>query len=672
MSGEEQFKERSFGVGEGSGDGSGFSRKNYLRSASWTDRSPRKSTLRPQSNNKARLGISSLPPLSISKRTVEEWPRAGSDDLGVWPQAPTPGVRGPPKLPRNLEFKEPEREFEFKKDQLAVFDKDCSRIIDHVYLGSDAVAKNLEVLRENRITHVLNCVGFVCPEYFQDDFGYKTLWLRDSPTEDITSILYDVFDYFEDVREQGGRVLVHCCQGVSRSTSLVIAYIMWREKKSFEDALQYVKAVRGVTNPNMGFACQLMLRQNQALAILASPDSVFRMYRMAPHSPYDPLHLVPKMLSKPGIRGLDSRGAFVIHAPVAVYVWIGKDCVSLMSDSAKSAAHQVVRYELVQGPVIIVEEGQEPDSFREALSHKQSSSETIEEETENSSDEDELSTWFGLSEKKVDIYNQDFEIFHRALMGGVVPPFPLSGTVSETHLPARESGWGRLRRKFSSGIVKELIMSAKLFPNHSPSNNGSDTMDFSRYSSSSPNWAKDTCNEGEHADPQSDTLCSPTHSSSSQDSFSSYLINSSPKSETKSPVLSPTTSDYSSSFTFSPSSSKWSEFSSLSCQTSPSSLESPHPCPTNDEQNDCLSSMKASSGDHVHKETDDKGNTNSVARGKGGNLVPLMMLPSIDEVSQAPKNLVRSWSFSLSNLGEDVDMSDASDEVQGRFEVENS
>ncbi|CAM6016849.1 unnamed protein product [Sphagnum balticum] len=166
---------------------------------------------------------------------------------------------------RNRDTCEP-TEMQLKRDKFAFFDKECSRVAEHIYLGSDSVAKNRETLRENGITHVLNCVGFVCPEYFREDLSYKTLWLQDSPSEDITSILYDVFDYFEEVREQGGRVFVHCCQGVSRSTSLVIAYLMWRDGRSFEDAFQDVKAARGVTNPNMGFACQLLQCQKPAHA----------------------------------------------------------------------------------------------------------------------------------------------------------------------------------------------------------------------------------------------------------------------------------------------------------------------------------------------------------------------------------------------------------------------
>ncbi|BFG37294.1 hypothetical protein CerSpe_235680 [Prunus speciosa] len=135
-----------------------------------------------------------------------------------------------------------------------------------------------------------------------------------------TSILYDVFDYFEDVREQGGRVFVHCCQGVSRSTSLVIAYLMWREGQSFDDAFQYVEAARGIADPNMGFACQLLQCQKRVHAFPLSPSSLLRMYRIAPHSPYDPLHLVPKMLNDPSPSALDSRGAFIVHMPSAIYV----------------------------------------------------------------------------------------------------------------------------------------------------------------------------------------------------------------------------------------------------------------------------------------------------------------------------------------------------------------
>ncbi|KAL4570150.1 hypothetical protein LXL04_025801 [Taraxacum kok-saghyz] len=520
--------------------------KIYSRSVSWA--------------GKARACLPPLQPLSVSRPKAEEWPRAGSDDLGVWPNvtATTPGARPrPPSLPLNLG--KPPREFEFKKDKLAFFDKECSRIIDHVFLGSDAVAKNRDVLRQNGITHVLNCVGFVCPEYFNTDLVYKTLWLQDSPSEDITSILYDVFDYFEDVREQNGRVFVHCCQGVSRSTSLVIAYLMWREGHSFEDAFQQVKAARGVTNPNMGFASQLLQCQKRVHAVPVSPSSVLRMYRIAPHSSYAPLHLVPKLLHKPSEQALDSRGAFIVNVPSAVYVWIGKNCDPLMYDSARLAASQVIRYEKANGPALTVKEGAESVEFWDAIGNEEDK---------------------GIpGNRKVSEYDIDFGVFMKAANSGVVPPLSISGkNDSEMCLPARRSGWERLRRKFTTGIMKELItITSSKEVETTESESRCDSPDScSSYSevSVSRSWVKATPGFGDNDD---NTECV------SPDSFSSFLVKEERNfddnnNNNTSPLISPTTSDYSNSFSFSPTSSNWSDLS-LSTQPSPSGLESVTPIP---------------------------------------------------------------------------------------------
>ncbi|KAK9052716.1 hypothetical protein SSX86_029346 [Deinandra increscens subsp. villosa] len=559
----------------------GENRKIYSRSVSWAA-------------GKARASLPPLQPLSVSRPKAEEWPRAGSDDLGVWPNvtATTPGARPrPPALPLNLDknSRKPPREFEFKKDKLAFFDKECSRIIDHVFLGSDAVAKNRDVLRHNGITHVLNCVGFVCPEYFKKDLVYKTLWLQDNPSEDITSILYDVFDYFEDVREQNGRVFVHCCQGVSRSTSLVIAYLMWREGQSFEAAFQQVKAARGVTNPNMGFASQLLQCQKRVHGVPVSPNSVLRMYRIAPHSSYAPLHLVPKLLARPDATALDSRGAFIVNVPSAVYVWIGTDCDPLICESARLAASQVIRYEKANGPALTVREGEEPVEFWNALGSNQ--------------DQEQIM----VNQRKVVDYDVDFSVFDKAANSGVVPPFSVSGHDYEMCLPARRSGWERLRRKFATGIMKDLITSAK----ETVSPGGSQ----GSYSSSGQKWAKNNENDDDDDDDDNMECMSPASS------FSSFLVNDAGKFDNISPSISPTTSDYSNSLSFSPSSSNWSDLSAL----------------------------------------DPSPNT------KLGKIIP--------SSGENPKNLVRTWSFSLDDQSMDcVEVEDEDEEEQGQesmFKAEN-
>lgn len=56
---------------------------------------------------------------------------------------------------------------------------------------------------------------------------------------------------------QEGVVLVHCNAGVSRSSSIVIGYLMFREGLSFSDAYDQVKLARPSIRPNPGFYQQL-------------------------------------------------------------------------------------------------------------------------------------------------------------------------------------------------------------------------------------------------------------------------------------------------------------------------------------------------------------------------------------------------------------------------------
>ncbi|CAA7401634.1 unnamed protein product [Spirodela intermedia] len=377
--------------------GAGTPRKSLWRSASWSTRSPtsvtdttRATTLSREpatTTTKLRPSIH-LPPLSVS-RYSQAWPRAAAADTSNSSPAAS-----------------------------SLVDGDLSRITDYIYLGGDAAARDRNLLRRHGITHVLNCAGFSCRERFTGDFHYKTLWLRDQPGEDISSLLYDVFDFIEEARAAfrgRGRTLVHCSRGTSRSAALVVAYLMWRLALSFDDALNLVRASRVEADPNPGFAAQLLQRQRLLLASPPPtlwPDIARRVYRMAPHSAYDPLHLVPKTVDRPGPAELDSRGAFLVHASKegsgAVYLWVGTECERTMVESAAAAAQQVLRYERAMGPIVVVDEGAEPADFWDALGCDLSA----------------------VARKRMEAYDLDFEIHKRALKGvptAAVAPTPLPG-----------------------------------------------------------------------------------------------------------------------------------------------------------------------------------------------------------------------------------------------------
>ena len=61
----------------------------------------------------------------------------------------------------------------------------------------------------------------------------------------------------------GRNVLVHCDQGVSRSGSIVISYLMKSLNLSFKDARKLARKSRSAIRPNDGFIKQLMEFEQQ-------------------------------------------------------------------------------------------------------------------------------------------------------------------------------------------------------------------------------------------------------------------------------------------------------------------------------------------------------------------------------------------------------------------------
>lgn len=62
----------------------------------------------------------------------------------------------------------------------------CSEILpSFLYLGSDYLAKDKDILLEHNITHIINSAGDYSPNYHEEDFKYLTFHLKDHPRENI-------------------------------------------------------------------------------------------------------------------------------------------------------------------------------------------------------------------------------------------------------------------------------------------------------------------------------------------------------------------------------------------------------------------------------------------------------------------------------------------------------
>jgi predicted protein tyrosine phosphatase len=129
-------------------------------------------------------------------------------------------------------------------------------IEEGLFLGSLDAAKNKELLKSCGITHLVSILDSFSYMPVFEDLSYYRIELPDSSNADILAHVPNALNFISQALKQG-RVLVHCAAGVSRSASMVIAYIMVKYSYTFDVAKSFVKNKRGCIWPNPGFQRQI-------------------------------------------------------------------------------------------------------------------------------------------------------------------------------------------------------------------------------------------------------------------------------------------------------------------------------------------------------------------------------------------------------------------------------
>jgi len=141
---------------------------------------------------------------------------------------------------------------------LPVRDFDAQEIAPNLFLGDVYAAHNSQELKKRSITHIVTCTVGVAPA-FPDNFKYMHLKILDCAAEKIHEHFTDTSNFIAEAIAAGGRVLVHCIRGVSRSATIVSAYLMTSMTLSAEDAVARVQSIRPIARPNYGFMMQLQM-----------------------------------------------------------------------------------------------------------------------------------------------------------------------------------------------------------------------------------------------------------------------------------------------------------------------------------------------------------------------------------------------------------------------------
>ncbi|XP_049434940.1 dual specificity protein phosphatase 18 [Epinephelus fuscoguttatus] len=133
------------------------------------------------------------------------------------------------------------------------------RVTDHLYLSNRRAASDSSQLTRCNITCIINVTETKSRSRPPlPGVEYIHIPLSDSPVSPLCEHFDEVADKVELTAERGGRTLVHCNAGVSRSAALCMAYLMKHRGVTLLEAHGWVRNSRPVVRPNSGFWKQLI------------------------------------------------------------------------------------------------------------------------------------------------------------------------------------------------------------------------------------------------------------------------------------------------------------------------------------------------------------------------------------------------------------------------------
>uniref|UniRef100_A0A8D2ZHQ1 Dual specificity protein phosphatase 5 n=1 Tax=Scophthalmus maximus TaxID=52904 RepID=A0A8D2ZHQ1_SCOMX len=139
-------------------------------------------------------------------------------------------------------------------------------ILPFLYLGSAYHASRQDYLSDLHITALLN-VSRRDMQPAKGHYDYKWIPVEDNHMADISSHFQEAIEFIDHVKQSGGKVLVHCEAGISRSPTICMAYIMRTQQLQLDAAFDIIKQRRDVVSPNFSFMGQLLQFESEVLSM---------------------------------------------------------------------------------------------------------------------------------------------------------------------------------------------------------------------------------------------------------------------------------------------------------------------------------------------------------------------------------------------------------------------
>ncbi|XP_049866854.1 probable dual specificity protein phosphatase DDB_G0283417 [Pectinophora gossypiella] len=126
-------------------------------------------------------------------------------------------------------------------------------IAEFLYIGSQDCTSS-RVLQSYNIKNVLS-LGINLN--IEENINHKFVECLDLPETDIKAVLKESLPFINNAIDRKENILIHCNAGVSRTSTVAIAYLMQYKSMNFDEAYNLVKEIRPAIQPNAGFKRQL-------------------------------------------------------------------------------------------------------------------------------------------------------------------------------------------------------------------------------------------------------------------------------------------------------------------------------------------------------------------------------------------------------------------------------
>lgn len=99
-------------------------------------------------------------------------------------------------------------------------------IDDFLYHGEFNHARDIKLLKELGIQHIINVCNSKLKKEILNTFNVLWININDIPLADISQYFDQTNEFLNTCRSKNEKVLVHCHMGMSRSASIILAYLL--------------------------------------------------------------------------------------------------------------------------------------------------------------------------------------------------------------------------------------------------------------------------------------------------------------------------------------------------------------------------------------------------------------------------------------------------------------